>query len=91
MCIYIAGQGSGLTARELGSAVGEEAHSLTEGNMPSTTMFSYLPTRRHVQSGYTYPLQLAEYGIGDNTGARGQGTPHNNMQPSIGVLAIIRY
>lgn len=83
----IAGAGSGLTARTLGTTVGEETHLLITAEMPAHT---------HAGGG-TVPSGPADAGgtalaanssggsttpVTGNTGSTGGGGAHNNMQPT---------
>ena len=102
-----AGSGVGLTARSLGSTVGEETHVLSTAEMPS---------HAHTDSGHDHAVTFGNQiintsgpvsygGTGSTAGdvtnnttygsaniqATGGGGAHNNMQPSLAVSCIIKY
>jgi len=89
-----AGQADGLTARNLGQRVGAESHSLsgTEGPPHSHDLSGIppYPTIGSTHPAVWYTYVDSWYTINSNEHA-GNGTPHNNMQPSMPVLAIIKY
>lgn len=75
------GTGPGLTARSAGVPIGEEAHVLTIGEMPSHS---------HGIDGQSNAAQSGTGSIGalsgfSTTASNGGGGAHNNMQPSIGM------
>lgn len=104
--LAVAGSGAALTARALGENLGEETHTLTEGEMPA-----------HVHSGpsHTHPVGINSVngvtqgsagiygttgandttinsnagGTGD-TGSKGGGSAHNNMQPTSFLNVMIK-
>lgn len=83
-----AGTGSGLTARNLGDAVGEEAHTLTLSEIPP-----HSHTYTQLSSGASGsifwgpgPLDTAAV----NTSTVGAGTAHNSMQPTIFLNVMIK-
>lgn len=79
-----AGSGSGLTARALGDAVGEEMHILTIGEMPS---HDHVLANNAFTPDFGGPNSLQNAGGVEATGgltttAAGSGGAHNNMQPT---------
>lgn len=75
------GTGSGLTARSLAAAGGEEAHTLTSTEMPSHS-HSYQPpgTSVPVAAPGEAPVTAINI-IPSSTGSAGGDGAHNNMQP----------
>lgn len=83
-----AGTGSGLTTRTIATALGEEAHTLTENEIPAHT---------HSYQGVVFNIDVESVGVPDPTGAglnpippqtgsAGGDQPHNNMQPSYVII-----
>ena len=78
-----------LSVRAVGEIVGEEAHKLTVPEMPSHS---------HSTQGYTgtdagrNDRRDGLFGATNSgTGSAGSDQPHNNMQPSLVVTALIRF
>lgn len=81
-----AGQGSGLTNRALGTALGEENHTLTVAEMPSHS---------HSTAGPGFDANLSGNGgsyqpLPASTGSTGGNGAHNTMQPSLTLNYIIK-
>lgn len=83
-----AGTGSGLTTRTVAESLGEEAHTLSEAEMPAHT---------HGYTGVIPNVDLESPGVPDivaaginpltpQTGSTGGGGAHNNMQPSFVII-----
>jgi hypothetical protein len=86
--IAVAGSGSGLTARALGHAVGEEAHALTSAeNGPHAHGLNLFTSS--TTSGANENI-VNGGGASTNTASSGSGTPHNTMQPTVFVTAAIK-
>lgn len=84
------GTGSGLTARALGAAGGEEAHVQTAAEMAS----HYHNQHAAVTSGGSLLTQVGtsvsgDQATGTNTGAAGSSTAANVMQPFLAINFII--
>ncbi|MFA4795293.1 phage tail protein [Leptospira kirschneri] len=99
-----AGAATGLTTRNLGESIGEEAHTLT---LPET------PNHDHGGGNHSHPVDRANFlmqggGISIKVGysatsthstrasgniitPQGGGLPHNNMQPSLVLNYFIKY
>lgn len=83
-----AGQGPGLTARHLGHLFGAEAVALE---------ITHLARHAHSMVGPGGGGEVDRYGHGGGhisnvgTGQTGDGTPHENMPPSIALHFLIRY
>jgi hypothetical protein len=78
-----AGNGSGLTTRDLGSTTGVETHTLTLDETPNhthTISCNRLGTGSSVSP--IYVNYLGPPPITDNTSSAGGGNAHNNMQPT---------
>jgi microcystin-dependent protein len=81
------GTGANLTARTLGEMLGEEDHTLTQGEMP---------THSHAYNGGTGANVLTGVGVGVSTTAsnftteRGGDSPHNTMQPSTAIYYVVK-
>lgn len=103
--LAIAGAGTGLTSRALGQFLGEENHLLTVPEMPAHAHVLNDPGHFHLlgtwlsDSGSGSPARLAQLGDGQPTTAAvtgitmnntGGGTPHNVMQPSSFLNAMIK-
>ena len=81
------GLGAGLTNRTLGQSIGEENHRLTINEMAAHTHGGW--------SGFSFTWATggAANGIllsSSPSGSAGSDTPHNNMQPSIGMRYIVK-
>jgi microcystin-dependent protein len=96
-----AGTGSGLTARTLGTALGEEAHTIDITEVPShshgigTDGTSTTGTTAILRVGGAVDLTKATgvtggAGSSSSTGAGGATVAHNNMQPSLVLNFIIK-
>jgi hypothetical protein len=89
--LAIAGNGAGLTARALGQFLGEEAHPLTVPELAPHT-------HPYVDSGNTSPFSggpsstdgLRVEDANKTTGSTGSGTPHNTMQPTLFLNAMVK-
>lgn len=88
-----AGLGDGLTAnRQLGERLGSETHTLSVAELaPHSHAMPY-------SSGHNSPKfpddTPNEYGVKDietRTKSEGEGSPHNNMQPSMVVHFLIKF
>jgi len=86
-----AGIGSGLTDRAVGDSIGEETHVLLETELAAHThTIPATATTLAVEPGEVTVLTPIPF-FTSNTGSAGDGTAHNNIQPSYainyGVLA----
>ena len=91
-----AGQGAGLSDRQLGTTIGAETHTLSISELPSHTH------EEHPRSGtnwfQVFNFNAGTWGnerddgnaLGQTTGATGGGQPHNIMQPSLSLHFIIK-
>ncbi len=83
------GSGTATLANTVGATGGEETHVLTSGEMPAHTHTYNNPV-------YTTDANTAGSGnkstssTGGTSGSTGSGTAHNNMQPSIVMIMIIK-
>ena len=82
----VAGSGSGLTARALAHALGEETHQLTVAELAS---HSHIQEPRYGSQGNPTPTLQTPYSGGStsvinpySTDSAGSDTAHNNMQPT---------
>lgn len=87
-----AGQGAGLTYREMGASGGKETHVLTINEMPNHSHGIY----SGYYGGSDNSIASDAHSRGDhtvyhNTLAVGGSQPHNNMQPYVALLACIKY
>jgi microcystin-dependent protein len=82
------GSGSGLTARALANAIGEETHILSTNEMPS---HSHLIADGASGSGGLQgtQAQTGASSLVDPTGTAGGGAAHNNMQPTVFLNVMI--
>jgi microcystin-dependent protein/cytoskeletal protein CcmA (bactofilin family) len=95
-----AGQGVGLTNRALGSAGGEENHTLTSDQMPSHTHSlirrinpddgAYDPGNVYAGESSACTTDRATSGNFQTLSA-GLGASHNNMQPFLALRFLIKY
>lgn len=95
-----AGTGAGLTARDLGALDGEEAHILTEFELPP---HRHTITRRSNPDDGAYDTSNNHYNESSaattdrevlgtfTTGSTGSNYPHNNMQPFVVIRYFIKY
>ena len=83
------GTGSGLTARALAATGGEENHTLTQAELPTSTATIATQTQ-NLGTGGGSGVNFKVAGSGDTTGALGSGTGHNTMQPFAVTMFIIR-
>lgn len=74
------GTGSGLSARSLGDADGEEQHTLTVIEMPPHNHSETIAVSSIINGGLEAPASAAIPSIG-STGNSGGGDAHNNMMP----------
>ena len=91
-CVLVGSGGSGTSvlANTVGATGGEETHLLTTTELPAQT---------HQYTVTTYPSTTSATGGNPDgtsggvttTGSTGGGTAHNNMQPSLVMLMIIKY
>ena len=92
-----AGQGEGLTKRDLGTKYGEETVTLTKSQMPAHAHGVY-PHAGHVigkagtarGAGNNDPLETSRVVAGTTT-TSGAGNPHSNTPPSLVVHYMIKY
>lgn len=86
-----AGDGSGLTSRNVGESFGEESHQLTVGELASHSHSIELTTGVPAVAPGEVVLDATVPLVPDATGNTGGDDPHNNMQPSYvlnyGVIA----
>ena len=93
--LAVSGTGSGLTARALALAFGEENHVLTQTEMPSHvhTQQAGDPLSSFAQSGSGAGGRAADgtaSANGPNTLSAGSGGGHNNMQPTSFLNVMIK-
>lgn len=104
--LIIAGAGAGLTARNLGTNLGEENHVLSAGEMPSHGHGVNDPWHSHGAQNQEYqfggnfgsggwaintnPGQVSASPTGISIQGAGGGGAHNNMQPSTVVAAKLK-
>ncbi len=79
--------GSALTQIVLGRWKGEETHTLTIGELAAHT--HSLPSASALINAGTNPTSAFQNGSG-TSGSAGSDTPHNNIQPVMGVNFIIK-
>lgn len=90
------GTGSGLSARTLAATGGEENHLLTTGEMPSHSHANLGGGGFAIHSPTTPTYALSVAGSGNNfrdqtaTDTSGGGGTHNNMQPFLVLVPIIK-
>ena len=84
-----AGTGAGLTARNLGDTVGEEAHTLTTGELaPHQHGLGFHKLASTGTIGGSF--YMTDASPDDSTESAGSGTAHNNMQPTIFLNVMIK-
>jgi len=83
-----AGAGTGLTARVLGEIGGEETHSLTTPELAPHAHTIPTVTAGGGATGFITSTGISSAPI--NTSTKGSGTGHNNMQPFVVKLKIIK-
>lgn len=81
------GTGPTLSTRTLNQAVGEENHQLTVPELPSHTHSAGSYT---TVAGLGTPVANTVPNVSANSGSNGSDTPHNNMQPSLVLKAMIK-
>lgn len=109
-CFLGRGTGTGLTARTIGTKLGEELHALTTAELPVHThavtdpQHSHLGARKEVTAGgsntshqlipttslTTVTRTSNSSGTAITVNNAGSGTGHNNMQPFLALLMIIK-
>lgn len=83
------GTGTATLANTVGSTGGAETHTLTTTEMPAHTHGSSAGASSSVKS-YTAGGSADAAGAGSVTGSNGSGGAHNNMQPSLVMMMIIK-
>ena len=84
-----AGTGAGLTARNLGDAIGEETHTLTVAELASHQHglgFHKLASTGTIGGSF----YMTDTAPDDGTESAGGDAPHNNMQPTIFLNVMIK-
>ncbi|HEY1035532.1 MAG TPA: hypothetical protein VGE09_11185 [Pseudoxanthomonas sp.] len=84
--LAIAGAGSGLTSRQLGQTLGAETHVLTIPEMPAHTHSEYA---WNAAGASTVGAAGGNFGQ-RQTGSTGGDQPHNNMQPTAFLNAMVK-
>jgi len=82
------GQGTGLTNRAIGAAVGAETHQLTASEMPSHSHTESVPYISVMETP-AVPIPAYTSTAVSATGAVGGSGAHNNMQPSLAINYLI--
>jgi microcystin-dependent protein len=104
--IALSGSGSGLTARVLGHALGEETHQLTTAELASHNHGVTDPGHSHATDSSTGAQPFIQAISGGNSDAAGQavhtsttgitigysgsGTAHNTMQPTVFLNCMVK-
>lgn len=91
----VQGAGAGLTTRTIGEEVGEEEVTLTSGQLPTTSLtLTNLKAYSGQHQNGTQPVGVFPYvtGIGNTTlsDAFGSDEAHENMQPTLFVVALVK-
>jgi microcystin-dependent protein len=85
-----AGQGLSLTNRPVNAQIGFETHTLVQNEMPNHNHSEITAVATLINGGLEAPASSAIPGVA-NTGQRGGGAAHNNMQPSRAIRIGIYY
>lgn len=90
------GQGPGLTLRASGDAIGEEGHILTITELAAHAHAEQASGNAAWYGMGEEPARLIASSLSDclspeSTASAGDGTSHNNIQPSLVAMAIIQY
>ena len=92
-----AGQGSGLTARTLGTTLGEESHALTANENGTHSHVETATTSPSNAAGSVRAMSQGMFYYNDSvvtsnfTGNSGLGTPHNTVHPVFVANYIIKF
>lgn len=84
------GSGTATLANTVGSTGGAETHTLSIGEIPSHTHSYFAPTAGTLVGAGATATVSNTTGNNSTSGSAGSGNAHNNMQPSLVMMMIIR-